>query len=100
MRAQTGRGAAAGASGHARGRHEPADRMRRRAAAAGAGSSGAGKTPRKNAAQGNLYSTDADETSDAGLPAMQKGTRVLISLWNSLMFGRVRGTRTNISEFP
>ena len=26
------------------------------------------------------------------------GTRVLISLWDSLMFGRVPGTRTNISE--
>ena len=91
MRTQTGRGGAAGrgASGHARGRAEPADRMRSRAAAAGASSSGAGKAPRKNAAQGNLYSTDADETSDAGLPAIQKGTRVLISLWDSLMFGRV-----------
>ena len=28
----------------------------------------------------------------------QKGTRVLISLWDSLMFGRVPGTRPNISE--
>ena len=31
-------------------------------------------------------------------PAIQKGTRVLISLWDSLMFGRVPGTRPNISE--
>ena len=30
--------------------------------------------------------------------AIQKGTRVLISLWDSLMFGRVPGTRPNISE--
>ena len=30
--------------------------------------------------------------------AIQKGTRVLISLWNSLMFGRVPGPRPNISE--
>ena len=29
---------------------------------------------------------------------IQKGTRVLISLWDSLMFGRVPGTRPNISE--
>ena len=28
----------------------------------------------------------------------RKGTRVLISLWYSLMFGRVPGTRPNISE--
>ena len=31
-------------------------------------------------------------------PAIQKGTRVLISLWDSLVFGRVPGTRPNISE--
>ena len=31
-------------------------------------------------------------------PAIQKGTRVLISLLDSLMFGRVPGTRPNISE--
>ena len=31
-------------------------------------------------------------------PAIQKGARVLISLWDSLMFGRVPGTRPNISE--
>ena len=31
-------------------------------------------------------------------PAIQKGTRVLISLWDSLMCGRVQGTRPNISE--
>ena len=30
--------------------------------------------------------------------SIQKGTRVLISLWDSLMFGRVPGTRPNISE--
>ena len=30
--------------------------------------------------------------------AIQKGTRVLILLWDSLMFGRVPGTRPNISE--
>ena len=30
--------------------------------------------------------------------AIQKGTRVLISLWDSLMFGRVPGTHQNISE--
>ena len=30
--------------------------------------------------------------------AIQKGTRVLISLWDSLMFGRVPGTRPNTSE--
>ena len=30
--------------------------------------------------------------------AIQKGTRVLISLWDSLMFGRVPGTSPNISE--
>ena len=29
---------------------------------------------------------------------IQKGTRALISLWDSLMFGRVQGTRPNISE--
>ena len=34
----------------------------------------------------------------SALPSIQKGTRVLISLWNSLMFGRVPGTRPNISE--
>ena len=28
--------------------------------------------------------------------SIQKGTRVLISLWDSLMFGRVPGTRPNI----
>ena len=31
-------------------------------------------------------------------PSIQKGTRVLISLWDSLMFGWVPGTRPNISE--
>ena len=30
--------------------------------------------------------------------SIQKGTRVLISLWDSPMFGRVPGTRPNISE--
>ena len=30
--------------------------------------------------------------------AMQKGTRVLVSLWDSLMLGRVPGTRPNMSE--
>ena len=30
--------------------------------------------------------------------ARPKGTRVLISLWDSLMFGRVPGTRPSISE--
>ena len=30
--------------------------------------------------------------------AIQKGTRVLISLWDSRMFGRVPSTRPNISE--
>ena len=30
--------------------------------------------------------------------AIQTGTRVRISLWDSLMFGRVPGTRSNISE--
>ena len=30
--------------------------------------------------------------------AIQKGTRVLASLWDSLMFGRVPGTHLNISE--
>ena len=30
--------------------------------------------------------------------AIQKGTRVLIFLWDSLMYGRVPGTRPNISE--
>ena len=30
--------------------------------------------------------------------AIQKGTRVLISLWDSLMFGQVPGTRPNSSE--
>ena len=29
---------------------------------------------------------------------IQRGTRVLISLWDTLMFGRVPGTRPNISE--
>ena len=32
------------------------------------------------------------------ISAIQKGTRVLISLWDSLMFGRVPGTRLHISE--
>ena len=31
-------------------------------------------------------------------PATQTGTRGLISLWDSLMFGRVPGTRPNMSE--
>ena len=30
--------------------------------------------------------------------AVRKGTRVLISLWDSPMFGRAPGTRPNISE--
>ena len=30
-------------------------------------------------------------------PSIHKGTRVLISLWDSLMFGRVPGTRVLIS---
>ena len=38
----------------------------------------------------------ADFAVDA--TAIQKSTRVLISLWDSLMFGRVPGTRPNISE--
>ena len=50
--------------------------------------------------------SSATTTENAGLrAAIQKGTRVLISLWDSLMFGRVPkngaaflGTRPNISE--
>ena len=34
----------------------------------------------------------------AGTWYIQKGTRVRISLWGSLMFGRVPGTRPNTSE--
>ena len=33
-----------------------------------------------------------------GPSSIQKGTRVLIALWDALMFGRVPGTRPNISE--
>ena len=39
-----------------------------------------------------------DPARPADKSAIQKGTRVLISLWDSLMFGRVPGTRPNISE--
>ena len=48
-----------------------------------------------------LASTDDDRRKLGRLlqeHAIQKGTRVRISLWGSLMFGRVPGTRPNISE--
>ena len=40
----------------------------------------------------------ASPSSPFRVPAIQKGTRVLISLWYSLMFGWVPGTRPNVGE--
>ena len=56
----------------------------------------------------HISTLSAPKTMHAGPPCdyqdgpctmtIQKGTRVLISLWDSLMFGRVPGTRLNMSE--
>ena len=46
-----------------------------------------------------VWSTcDEEGWARPALSAIQKGTRVLISLWDSLMSGRVPGTRPNIRE--
>ena len=59
--------------------------------------------PREHRRAGRAHAACAaggpsSSTIRAPLFAIQKGTRVLISLWDSLVFGRVPGTRPNTSE--